>query len=150
MASPLNILIVEDDLIMADLLAEILTTHGHRVCGISRSVDYAIAIGAIFRPDLAIIDVRLADGGLGPSVALALNGLSGMAVLYATGNLEQAVLLKACGQGCISKPYCAEDLLRSIEIVSELVATGRATGPIPRNFRFLPGGTPTQGPRALS
>ena len=144
----LNVLIAEDDLMLADLLEEILVDLGHNVCGISRTVDEAVAIGLASRPDLAIIDVRLADGGLGPHVALALSGLTGMAVLYATGNLDQALLLQARGHGCIVKPYRAEDMVRSVEIVSEMVSTGMATGPVPRNFRFLPSGAPKDAPLA--
>ena len=140
----LNVLIAEDDLMMADLLEAILTTHGHHICGISRSVDYAIALGAIFRPDLAIIDVRLADGGHGADIANALSGLSEMAVLYATGNPSEVLATGAAGQGCIVKPYYSQDLMRSIEIVSQLVATGQATGPVPRNFHFLRPSPPAQ------
>ncbi len=138
MASDLTVMIVEDNLMLADLLEEILVSHGHRVCGIARTVDAAIRLGRETKPDLAIIDVRLADHGFGPDAAEALADLPGMAILYATGNLDIAIVLDARGQGCLVKPYRVEDLVRSLEIVQELHRFGQATGPIPRGFHILP------------
>jgi len=137
MAPSLKVMIVEDNLMLADLLEEILVTQGHTVCGIARTVAAGVALGREARPDLAIIDVRLADGGFGPDVAEALMDLTGMGVLYATGNLDMAVVLDARGQGCLVKPYRIEDLVRSIEIVEELRRVGHATGPTPRGFHPL-------------
>ena len=130
-------MIVEDNLMLADLLEETLELLGHRVCGIARTVDAAIRLGHEAKPDLAIIDVRLADGGLGPDVAEALAGLSNMGVLYATGNLDMAFMLNARGHGCLVKPYRIEDLTNSIAIVEDLRRYGRALQPRPPGFHDL-------------
>jgi hypothetical protein len=58
--------------------------------------------------------------------------------LYASGNVSQFQLTKNDGEASISKPYSAEDLVRSLELVAELVATGAASTPFPRGFRVLP------------
>jgi DNA-binding response OmpR family regulator len=57
-----KVLIVEDDFMIADCLEEILVDAGYEVCGIAREVDEAIAMGKELRPDLAVIDLRLAAG----------------------------------------------------------------------------------------
>jgi hypothetical protein len=62
-------------------------------------------------------------------------------VLYATGNISQVVLTTADGDACLSKPYRSADLLRGLEIVEEIVATGKALPPFPQGFRVLSAAT---------
>jgi DNA-binding response OmpR family regulator len=60
----LKVLIAEDDLMIADLAEEVLAEAGYEVCGIARTVAEAIALAQHHTPDLAVLDLRLADGGL--------------------------------------------------------------------------------------
>lgn len=141
----LKVLIAEDDLMIADMAEELLVNDGYEVCGIARTVAEAVALGFRHKPDLAVIDLRLADGELGTQVAAQLGGLDRLGVLYATGNMAQVILTAANGHACLAKPYRGIDLLRSLKIVSELLATGTAVPPFPRGFMVLHG-TPA-GPR---
>ena len=131
----LKVLIVEDDLMLADFAEEILVEQGYAVSGIARTVADAVALARQSRPDLIILDLRLADGGLGTEVAaqLACSGRPGN--LYVTGNMSQVVLTN--GDGCLAKPYRSADLLRSLEIVAGIVATGKAQPPLPPGFQLL-------------
>ena len=43
------------------------------VCGIARTVAEAVELGLRHKPDLAVIDLRLADGELGTEVAALLD-----------------------------------------------------------------------------
>jgi len=133
----LKVLIAEDDLMIADLAEEILTDAGYQVCGIARTVAEAVALAQLHKPDLALLDLRLADGGLGTEVAARLLPLGRLGVLYATGNISQVVLTTADGDACLSKPYSSADLLRGLEIVAQIVATGQALPPFPRGFQIL-------------
>jgi DNA-binding response OmpR family regulator len=133
----LKVLIAEDDLMIADLAEEILIEHGYEVCGIARTVTEAVALAHHYKPDLVVLDLRLADGGLGTEIAAWLLPLGRLGVLYATGNMTQVVLTTADGDACLSKPYRSADLLRGLEIVAEIVATGKATPPFPRGFQVL-------------
>ena len=133
----LKVLIAEDDLMIADLVEEILIEHGYEVCGIARTVAEAVALAQHHKPDLAVLDLRLADGGLGTEIAAQLLPLGRLGVLYATGNISQVVLTTADGDACLSKPYRSADLLRGLEIVAEIVATGTASPPFPRGFQVL-------------
>jgi len=132
-----KILIAEDDLVMADMLEELLLNHGYEVCGIARTVDEAVALGRVHEPDLALIDFRLADGGLGTDIPAQLSPSSKTGVLYATGNGSRLILTATNGEACLAKPYRPEDLLRSLEIVAEIVATGTASPPFPHGFQLL-------------
>lgn len=133
----LKVLIAEDDLMIADLGEEILVDGGYEVCGIARSVAEAVALAQHHKPDLAVLDLRLADGGLGSEIAAGLLPLGRIGVLYATGNRFQVVLTTADGDACLSKPYRSVDLLRGLEIVAEIVATGKALPPFPQGFQLL-------------
>jgi CheY-like chemotaxis protein len=133
----LKVLIVEDDLMLADFSEEILVEHGYEVSGIARTVAEAVALAQHSRPDLVILDLRLADAGLGTEVAAQLTPLGRPGILYVTGNMSQLALTAADGDACLSKPYRSVDLLRGLEIVAEIVATGKAQPPFPQGFQLL-------------
>jgi DNA-binding response OmpR family regulator len=131
----LKVLIVEDDLMLADFSEEILVEHGYAVSGIARTVSEAIALARHSMPDLVILDLRLADGGLGTEVADQLSELGRPGILYVTGNMSQVALNH--GDACLAKPYRSVDLLRGLEIVAEIVATGKAHPPFPQGIQVL-------------
>jgi DNA-binding response OmpR family regulator len=133
----LKVRIVEDDLMMADFMEEILIDQGYEVCGIARTVDAAVALAQRSRPNLVILDMRLADGGLGTEVAAQLRSPGRPGILYATGNMSQVALTSADGDACLAKPYRSADLLRGLEIVAGIVTTGKAQPPFPRGFQLL-------------
>jgi DNA-binding response OmpR family regulator len=137
----LKVLIAEDDLMIADMVEEILILHGYEVCGIARTVTEAIALGRRYKPDLAIIDLRLADARLGTEIVPQLNGPDRPGILYATANEDKVVLSAADGDACLVKPYHFSDLLRALQIVSEIVATGTTGAPLPRGLHVLPHAT---------
>src|SRR6185436_20328157 len=132
-----KILIVEDDLMIADMAEEVLVDAKYEVCGIARTVEEGVALARRHSPDLALIDLRLADGGLGTAVAAQLVPFGALGILYATGNMPQVILTATDGHACLSKPYRAADLLLGLKLVSEIVASGQATQPFPRGFEVL-------------
>jgi DNA-binding response OmpR family regulator len=134
----LRVLIAEDVLMIADLLEDVLTASGYEVCGIARTVDEGVALGELHKPDLAVLDVRLARGGRGSEIARRLNSRGKFGVLYATGDDARiSTLTLADGEASIAKPYCAEDVVRALEIVREIATGGTATPPFPPGFRLL-------------
>jgi two-component sensor histidine kinase len=134
----LKVMIAEDDLLMADMLEDVLVDNGYEVCGIARTVGKAVELAERHKPDLAVLDIRLADGGLGMAIAAQVNR-QGMGVLYATGNSGQMGLTRANGDALLSKPFRPEDVVRALEIVEEIVNTGEATQPFPKGFYVLNG-----------
>jgi DNA-binding response OmpR family regulator len=140
----LKVLIAEDDLMVADMVEEVLVDSGYEVCGIARTVTEGAALGRRHKPDLAVIDMRLANGGLGTEIAAQLAAHGRLGVLYATGNLSRIVLTAADGDACVAKPYGSADLLRGLQIVADMVATGAASPPFPHGFQVLPPATTTR------
>ena len=133
-----KVLIAEDELMIADMLEEILVENGYEVCGIARTVAEGIALGRLHKPHLAVIDLRLADGGFGTEIVSELGLHFPIGVLYATGNRAQLAQRHADGDACLSKPYRSVDLLRGLEIVYELLRTGKASRPYPQGFQLMP------------
>jgi DNA-binding response OmpR family regulator len=135
----LKVLIAEDELMIADLLEESLITSGYEVCGIARTVDEAVALAERHKPDLAVLDVRLARGGRGPEIARRLGSRGTLGILYATGDdARHSTLTLADGSASIAKPYRVEDVARALAIVREMMTIGTATPPFPSGFRLLP------------
>lgn len=84
-----KVMIVEDDLFMADMLEDVLVADGYEVCGIARTVDKAIEIARRDQPDLAILDIHLAEGSLGTDIPRQLGPEHRMGILYASGHAGQ-------------------------------------------------------------
>ena len=135
----LKVLIAEDELMIADLLEETLTMSGYEVCGIARTVVEAVALADLHKPDLAVLDVRLAQGNRGPDIARRLGDRRTVGILYATGeDARRSTLTLADGSASITKPYQVEDVARALAIVREIMTLGTATPPFPLGFRLLP------------
>jgi two-component sensor histidine kinase len=133
----LKVMIAEDDLLMADLLEDILVEAGYEVCGIARTVEEGIALSRAHKPDLAILDLRLANGGLGTDIAARLSSRNRPGILYATGNSGRNGLTKADGEASLGKPYRPADVVRALKIVEQIVDTGDALRPFPKGFHVL-------------
>ena len=133
----LSILIVEDHLMIADQVEACLLDNGYSVCGIASDVLSGLALYQLHKPDLVILDLRLAHGDLGTAMAAQLPPSDHVGILYVTGSSCEFALLNEDGHACLSKPYVHADLLRSLSVVFDLIATGKATPPFPRGFHLL-------------
>jgi DNA-binding response OmpR family regulator len=134
-----KVLIVDDDLMIADTLEMMLSCSGYDVCGVARDKAEAVQLGDIHQPDIAIIDLRLAHGQYGTEVAEALCQHHPVAILYATGNPEHPILNDAPGAGCIGKPYAMDDILAALTIVSNLTLNPDMPPATAKGFRLLNG-----------
>jgi CheY-like chemotaxis protein len=99
----LKILVVEDEALVAMLIEDALGLHGHQVVGVADTATAAFAIVERDRPDMALCDVRLADGDSGVSIAETL-AASGIICLFLSGNCPSS---SAHPQivGCLPKPF---------------------------------------------
>src|SRR6478752_5279387 len=118
-AQTLKVMIAEDDLLLADMLEEALTDGGYEVCGIADTVEKAVELGERHKPDLAVLDIRLAKGGLGTDIPARLNRPASMGVLYASGHVGQMSLTRTDGDALIAKPYRSEDIIRGLKFVEQ-------------------------------
>jgi two-component sensor histidine kinase/ActR/RegA family two-component response regulator len=133
----LKVMIAEDDLVIADMLEEFLEDAGYEVCGIARTVAAGVALAKCHKPDLALLDLRLSNGGFGTEVAAQIDRTGGVGILYVTGNASQIKLTKDDGDARLDKPYRPADVVRALEIVEEIKTARKATLPFPRGFHLL-------------
>src|ERR1700723_3725120 len=133
----LKVMIAEDDLMMADMLEDVLVGNGYEVCGIARTVEMGVELAERHKPDLAVLDLRLAEGGIATEIAARLNRPDGLGILYATGNGTQISLTKADGDGWLSKPYRPGDVVRALKIVEQIAGTRVPPPPSPEGFHLL-------------
>ena len=133
----LNVLIVEDDLTIADLLQEALESDGYHVTGIARTVKEAERLAEQHDPDAAVVDIRLANGDLGTAVGAYLRKSSKAKIIFSTGNSNDTNLLATCGDAVLTKPYPLSDVGRGLKIIDQLTRSGQTSMAFPRNFRLL-------------
>jgi DNA-binding NtrC family response regulator len=97
-----KILIVEDDMLIASDLEDILMTLGYEISGIADSFETAQQFAAF--STIALVDVNLRDGATGPRIGQYLASEFGVAVVMVTGSPEliETDLSKVIGM--ISKP----------------------------------------------
>ncbi len=127
-AASMKILVVEDEAIVAMEIEQILSCAGYDVVGLADHQREAVAIATATRPDMALIDVRLADGESGLDVAAALQQL-GVPAMFLTGTCP-----RADGTGlalaCLHKPFSSRSLLHGVEVFRALIA-GRVPEVLP-------------------
>jgi DNA-binding response OmpR family regulator len=108
-----RVLVVEDDAMIATLLAEVLEGMGHEVCAIeSTEADAVIAAGRC-RPDLMIVDARLGEG-CGISTVDRILSTGFVPHVFVSGNALRVQAMKP-GAMVIQKPFREADLARAIQ-----------------------------------
>ena len=99
----LKLLVVEDEALVAMLVEDALTLHGHVVVGVVDTLAAAIEVAEREAPDMALCDVKLALGDNGVAVAEAL-AARGIASIFLSGNCPAASTHPLI-LGCIAKPF---------------------------------------------
>jgi DNA-binding response OmpR family regulator len=133
----ISVLIVEDDLLIADLLQDGLQADGYFVCGIARTVAEARDSAQQHEPDFAIVDIRLANGDLGTDVAANLRRTTHAGIMFSTGNASDTSLLETLGDALMTKPYQPCDAGRGLKIIDEMARLGQTQLSFPRSFRLF-------------
>lgn len=113
-----SVLIVEDEIIVAFDLEEMVGEMGHRVFGVASSLDGALAKISQGRPDIAILDLNLSgESSLPLAEKLARNGVP---IIYSTG-YEVVDGLPGMPESAriVQKPMAQEDLARTIADLTE-------------------------------
>jgi len=133
----LRILVVEDEILIALELESLLQDLGHDVVGIAASSADALALGQEIRPDLAFVDIHLADGPTGVDVARQLSVQQGVTVLFMTANAKRIPEDFGGAWGVIAKPYTE----RGVREALAYVMAGRPRAPQEeRTVTFVPFG----------
>jgi DNA-binding response OmpR family regulator len=114
----LKLLIVEDDSQLATTLKYLVEDNPrYRVMAIAADAEGAIAAAAEHQPDLALLDLQLAHGTSGFSVAVHLGELD-VPCLFVTGK-PPGFPMPDLAMGCLMKPFTAEEVHRAIGLAED-------------------------------
>ena len=113
-----NILIVEDEMITATDLGNQLRRARYDVIGLATSGEDAVRMCEEFRPDLILMDVKLAGAMNGIEASRRIGETTNIPVIYLTAYPD--VFVKTPGQMqrpylCISKPFSLPELKAVID-----------------------------------
>ena len=109
-----NVLIVEDEFLVALELEDILTDAGHTVVGI---VPDQASIDALPRPpQVALVDLNLRDGPSGPTIAQVLAEKFGTIIVYVTANPSQIGRPAPTAIGIVQKPFSQHAILAAVAL----------------------------------
>ena len=114
---PLRILVVEDEILIALELESLLQDLGHDVVGIAASSEDGFTLGQDLKPDLAFVDIHLADGPTGVDVARHLAAQHQVTVLFMTANAKRIPEDFAGAWGVIAKPYTERGVREALAYV---------------------------------
>lgn len=114
---PTKVLIVEDEILIAMETEAIIEELGHVPVGIAATSQEALALATAEAPDLALVDVNLADGPTGPEVGERLGRL-GIAVVFITANPRMLERSIENAIGVLDKPVADRDLAQLLDYVT--------------------------------
>ena len=103
-----RVLIVEDEVIVADDLDWKVKQLGYEVVGIAASGEEAIPLAELERPDVVLMDIQLQGEMSGTEAARSIHLKTGAAIIYVTAFAavfyRDPGLMQAPGI-CLSKPF---------------------------------------------
>ena len=111
---PKVLLIVEDQLLLAMGLKDELEDGGYRVLELAVRHQEALRFARETKPDLALVNIDLANGDDGVALARDLMTI-GVPVLFISGQPERARLEKAVAIASLAKPYSGADMLEAVD-----------------------------------
>lgn len=116
----LKILIVEDEPLLADTLKRLIELNPRfEVTAIADDLTTALEAVEERLPDLALVDLQLANATSGYSVAAKLHDL-GVACLFTTGRAP-GFPLPDLAIGCLEKPFQEEHLVRALTEAEDIL-----------------------------
>jgi|GraSoiStandDraft_4_1057263.scaffolds.fasta_scaffold53332_4 DNA-binding response OmpR family regulator len=141
--APARLLIVEDDVLLATALEELLCTSGFEVVGIAGSAATAASLAGERHPQLALIDIRLVGPIDGIELACHLREQFRIPAIFLSGltdpeTKERALVAKPLG--FLRKPYRASQVFNVIQRALSSHDTESEKSTVPRKNRA--GATP--------
>nr|WP_283937436.1 response regulator [Sphingomonas anseongensis] len=111
-------MVVEDDAHLASTVKYLIEDNPrYRVVAIADDSESAVAAGTQHQPHLALVDLQLARGSTGFSVAVRLGELN-VPCLFVSGRAPDFPM-PDLALGCLTKPFTAEDAHRALALAED-------------------------------
>lgn len=114
----IKILIVEDEIIIADYIYNILTKEGYSNVKMAHKQISALAIMKEFQPEIILLDINL--NGINSGIDLAKNEAQNAKVIFLTGQYDESLMTQALAtnpESYLTKPIKREDLVAAVKLV---------------------------------
>lgn len=114
--SPRSVLVVEDEFLLALSIEEMVQEFGYSVCDCVATQRAALRSAQRYRPDIALMDIRLAQGDDGIETAKALRAQFGIRCIFISAHTDPATVTRmrdAEPVGFLTKP-CEPPLLAAL------------------------------------
>ena len=124
----LKILIVEDELVIAEDLKETLEELGYTVCGIAVSSKEALALIEEKSPDLALLDIQIKGGKDGIELAAEINANYRLPFIMLTSHADLPTINRVKEvnpYGYLVKPFNEKEILAGIELAMANFSKGQ-------------------------
>lgn len=117
--TPINVMIVEDEKVVALHLRQQLAALGYKVSSIASSAQETMTKIALHRPDVVLMDIKIQGDKDGIETAQAIRENLDVPIIYLTAYSEQSVLDRAAATkpyGYLLKPFSERELHATIII----------------------------------
>lgn len=114
----IKILIVEDEIIIADYIYDILIKEGYSNVKMVHKQLSAIEIISEFKPEIILLDINL--NGTNSGIVLAKTEAQNAKVIFLTGQFDESLMLQALAtnpESYLTKPIKKEDLVAAVKLV---------------------------------
>lgn len=111
-----RLLVVEDEYFVALVIEEAMVGVGHEVLGVFASGEEAIAAAPELKPDLVLMDIRLAGAMSGIEAAIELKQ-QGIPCMFASANSDETTRRtaeQAQPVGWVTKPFGQAELVSAV------------------------------------
>lgn len=128
--SPIKILVVEDEMLIAAKISLFLTELGYEVTGILPRAEEALHSVEENPPDIALLDIQLKGNMDGIVLAQVLQQEHHIPVIFLTANSDDATFNRAKEAkpyAFLAKPFKKLDLQRALELTISLMANQSPT-----------------------
>jgi two-component system, response regulator PdtaR len=147
-----TILIVEDELIVAESLSLDLQRKGYAIAGIVSTGEEAINAASISQPDLILMDITLKGKLDGIETCKIIQQQQAVPVIFITAFSDRANVERAQQTGeplhYLVKPIRLKDLTRRIEAILDSIDSPKAKSQSIELATELPSGFPTHTSKA--
>ena len=119
MGYSVKILIVEDEIIIADYIFNILAKEGYSNVKMAHKKNTAIEVIENFHPEIILMDINL--NGINSGIEIANTFLKNAKVIFLTGQYDESLMSQALEtnpESYLTKPIKKEDLIAAIKLVS--------------------------------
>ncbi len=114
--------IVEDELIAAEFLKEMLEKHGVEVLEVIDSGKEAIEVCTRLKPDVVFMDIMLRDNVSGSEAAVAISQNIETKIIFLTAYVDDEMVdyaVQAHAAGYLTKPYNEAQIIATLRLATE-------------------------------